>query len=108
MQNENEIKEYIFSLTGVSVNENTAFFDDLGIDGLDALIFMQTLSKKYDLDLSAYDPYKYHDDEGNMLNIFRFFYDYIFKRKKTIRYSFTFKHLLNVIEKKKWVDELLE
>lgn len=92
------------SLVGVTIDDNTILFDDLGIDGIDALEFMMHIGSKYKVDMTLYKPELYHNSEAEVANVFLSFYRIIFNRKRIVKKSFTAEHLFTVVQQKKWRD----
>ncbi len=102
----NAFYDYIQSLIGVPVNNQTMFFEELGIDGFDAELFMMSFRDKYQVDMRLYDPYLYHSPDnifGNT-NPIKYFYWLIFDRSKLKKKKFTALHLYNVAVVGKWFD----
>lgn len=97
----------ISSIVGVEISDSTVFFEDLGIDGLDALTLMEDVSKKYNIDLSDYDPEIYHTSEADITNFFKTIYLLIFNRKKRTKAHFTASHLYEVVKQKRWVHPIM-
>lgn len=104
MTNKNEFYKDVSSLVGVEIVDSTVVFDDLGIEGLDAIEFMKHIARKYGVDMTTYDPELYHTSEADLANIFLTIYRLIFARKKLNKISFPAKHLFEVVQKGKWFD----
>jgi acyl carrier protein len=96
-----EMYDYIKSMIGIEINDNTRFFDDVGIDGLDAEQMMIQISEKYGVDLSDYDPSNYHFNEADIANIFPPIWKMI-KGKAPKYSSFTALHLYKVVKVRRW------
>ncbi|MEN8119842.1 MAG: DUF1493 family protein [Bacteroidota bacterium] len=96
-----EVKRFIKSKVGLEVDDNTLIFDELGIDGLDASTFMESLSSHFKVDISSYDFRKYHFAESEIFNPFLIIID-IFRFKRL--HNFKVSHLYEVIEKGSWFD----
>ena len=91
---------YIKSLIGIEVNDNTMFFGGIGMDGLDAWTFIETIAQRYDVDFSSYNWEEYHVGEADVANVFKALND-IFKNKKPLL-EFSALHLFNVVEAGRW------
>jgi Protein of unknown function (DUF1493) len=98
--------QFIESKIGLKINENTIFFDDLGITGDDAKSLMEDIGEHFNIDLRSYDPNKYHEYENNIFNIFRTIQIAIFSSQKFKINSFKITHLFKVIEKGEWFDSV--
>ena len=99
--NKIELYAYLKSILGVGVADNTCFFDDVGIDGLDAEQMMIQIAERYNTDMSTYDPAMYHLDEAEIANVFLDIWRAI--RGTTPKHSsFTALHLYNVIKAGRW------
>ena len=107
MPTKEEFYRDISSIVGVEISDWTVFFEDLGIDGLDALTLMQHVSDKYNIDLSEYDSEMYHASEADIANVFKAIYLLIFNRKKLIKARFTASHLYEVVKQKRWVPPVM-
>lgn len=102
--NKNDFYRDLSSKVSIDINDDTLIFDDLGIDGLDALEFMEYIASKYNVDMTLYKPELYHNSEAGIANIFLSFYRIIFNRKKIVKRSFTAAHLFNIVQQKKWIE----
>lgn len=91
---------YLNSILGIEVDDNTYFFDDIGMDGLDAWQFIETIAKKFEVDFSEYNWQEYHDSEADITNILKAIMG-IFKRKNRQK-KFSALHLFNVVQAGKW------
>ncbi len=101
--NKEELYSYVKSMIGIEINDDTRFFEGVGIDGLDAEQMMIQIAEKYNVDLSDYDPTKYHQDEAEIANFLLHIWRAI--RSKTPKHSsFTALHLYNVVRSGKWFD----
>ncbi|KXX70382.1 DUF1493 family protein [Flammeovirga sp. SJP92] len=98
---ENDLKMFIESLININVDHKTVFIDDLGIDGLDAYIFMSELSKRYSINLTSFDPDDYFEQESDLFNILLLWNKCFNKKPKK---QFSFQHIIRVIEKGEWFD----
>ena len=92
------------SLVGLNIDDNTIVFDELGIDGLDALEFMNHIASKYNVDMSSYKPNFYHQEEADIANVFKKLYNVIRGRRLPRKQSFPALHLYNVVQRRKWFD----
>lgn len=90
----------IESRVGQPIEDNTIFFEDIEIDGLDAFSLMDEVAKYYNLNMDGYIPTDYHFEERQIANPFRFIKN-IFGAKKNIK-TFTALHLYEVVKKGKW------
>lgn len=98
-----ELYKYIQSMIGLTISDSTCFFDEVGLDGLDAEQMMIQIAEKYNVDFSSYDPAKYHLNEAEITNIFLHVWRAI--RGKTVKHSsFTALHLYHVVMAGKWFD----
>ncbi|MGG6230353.1 DUF1493 family protein [Tenacibaculum sp. SDUM215027] len=96
-----KITNFIKEKTGYLItNFNLNFDVEVGIDGLDAEHFFKEFACEFNIDMSSFDFDRYFSDET-------------FSFKKTIQKNykyfrvkrqFSFNHLLDVIESKKWFD----
>jgi len=101
--NRKELKkklEKIFKdLLGYNITDWNKSFIDVGTIGLDAYTFFDELSKEFDADFSNLDYKRYGINDFYLMNPFKDFFKYRGKKR-----DFTFNHLVDVIEKKKWFD----
>jgi len=96
-----ELYSYLDSMIGIKVNDDTRFFEETGTDGTDAEQMMMQIGQKYNVDLSTYDPAKYHLDEAELTNVFLHMWRAL--RGTTPKHSFfTALHLFNVVRAGKW------
>jgi hypothetical protein len=91
---------YLTSIIGLDVNDKTMFFDGVGMDGLDAWTFMETIAEQYNIDLSEYKWEEYHDSEADIANFLKGL-KYLFK-KRVRQSQFSALHLHNVVKARKW------
>jgi hypothetical protein len=98
------VLSFIKAKTGIDANDNTIIFEDLGIDGLDARLFMEEFSEQYDINLENFILSQYCFSEYEVGNIFLTLYRALFDRKKIIKKHFYVSHLYKVIELGKWVE----
>lgn len=89
---------------GRRISPEVRFFDNVGIDGLDAETFMVDFAHEYNIEMSPFNPDAYFMHEGRLLNVWRNVWDALFNRKRLPHKSFTVAHLANVANKRKWFD----
>mgnify|MGYP000135477776 CR=1 FL=1 len=87
---------------GIDISADTIFFDDLGMDGLDAEQFITEFADHFKVDISGFIPQNYYTSEKDLLNFPKRILNHYFSRNK-IR-TFNTRHLVNVIEAGKWFD----
>jgi hypothetical protein len=87
-------------LGGLNINDNTCFFDPIGLDGFEAECFMMKLRDDYNVDLAKYNPYDFHlndiDAAGPRLLI-----NVLLGRVPKFP-TFTALHLYQVVQAKQW------
>ena len=66
--NKAELYETLKQWIGIEVTDETIFFEESGVTGLDAEQMMIQLQEKYGLNLDDYDPCHYHLDEIEIAN----------------------------------------
>ena len=93
---------YLNSLIGVAVRDDTFFFDEIGMDGLDAWTFIDTIEKKYCVDFSGYNWQEYHVSDADIANFLKNLLN-IFKKKFPTK-KFSALHLYNVVQIGKWFE----
>lgn len=99
--NKEEFYAYLKSILGTEITDDTCFFEDVGITGLDAEQMMIQISERYNVDLSNYDPEVYHDNEAEFANVLLHLWRFI--TRKTRKHStFTALHLYNISVAGKW------
>lgn len=87
-----ELYSEIESQLGLKIQDDTKFFDDIGMSDLDAITFMEDFSDKFNVDLKGFSTK-----------------DYIMENKLfsgTGKKFFTAGHLYNVMQRGKWFDPL--
>ena len=97
--NKSEVYDYIKSMVGVDINDNTRFFYGVGIDGLDAWSFIEMIEEKYATDFTGYNWEEYHISEADLFNTFKI----IFMRNRPTK-DFTALQLYHVIKAGKWFE----
>lgn len=100
MVDKEEFYAFIESKVGVEICDSTAFFEEIGIDGLDATTLMDEIFTYYKTDISDYIDNHYHDHESELFN--PFFYIKSFITGKNKKKQFTAKHLFHVVNKGSW------
>jgi hypothetical protein len=91
-----DLYKFIESKIGLAVSDDTIFFDNVGIDGLDALTFMDEFAKNFNVDMSNFDHSAFIVDDSSLLKR-------IFTSSSTHK-RFTALHLFNVLQKGYWFD----
>lgn len=74
----------------------------MGIDGDDAIEFMEAFSKKFDVDLSAFEFDKYFGSENSAA--FRAVWYALFKRKKVSMKQISVENLVTAARIQKWLE----
>lgn len=97
-----ELEDFIKKEIGFRINEDTLFFKDLKLIGDDADSFMLRFSDIFGVDMKGFKLDDYFIDE--YIIPFQFLFDRWFRKEKIKRKEFNVKHLLKVIEEKKWID----
>ena len=98
--NIDELIKYIsIKCGGITLTEDSIIFDNLGINGLDAVNLMDDLAVDFNFSLELFEYNKYFLSESEMSNIFRSIFYALFKKDKLSSNIFTIKHLMKVIEK---------
>lgn len=83
------------------VGANFRFFDDTGIDGIDAWNLMRDFGVLFDVDMTDFDPEKYFTQEQNLMNLPK----RVLNRIRTGKMrSFNIDHLLETIVRGAWFD----
>ncbi len=93
---------FLKSIVGVEITDNTFFFHELGMDGLDAWSFIEAIAKKYHVDFSGYKWQEYHDSEADITNLLKGIMS-VFKKKAPIK-KFSALHLYNVVQTGRWLE----
>lgn len=75
-----EIIYFIEKKVGIEINDDTTFFDDLEITGLDAYLLMEDIAVQLKVDMQNYIPDKYHLSENDILNIPKTIFNGIFNK----------------------------
>jgi len=96
----NDLFFFIKERTGIDVNINSIVFDDLGIDGLDAEIFMEDFFKHFEVEKGDFSIDEYRTSENKLINIFASLWERIFNKNELL--TFKVEHLLQVVELGKW------
>ncbi len=91
------------------VNKNkltlqTQLGNDLGIDGDDAIEFMEAFSENFEVDLTEFEYSKYFGPEG--FNPFAYLYYYLFKRDKLKLIPITLHDLVEAAEANRWIKQV--
>jgi hypothetical protein len=86
------------------VSLNTLVFNDLQIDGLDALTFMNDFFKSFDVAVAGYNHQHYAFNEADLTNIFKTLWSAIFNRRHLQKTSFPVHHLVAVAEQGHWFE----
>lgn len=92
-----KLKFFIKTTAGCTINENTIFFKDLKLIGLDAEIFIKKFSDEYTIDMSKFIFDDYFLDDFT-------FSIYLFRKNKPKLKEFNLIHLEKIIKKKEWFD----
>lgn len=71
----NDISKHL----GIDINDNTEFFDKIGISGADADEFILWLHNNYNVDFSAFNYKEYYVADGD--NFIRLIFDRFYKEK---------------------------
>jgi hypothetical protein len=79
---------------GITIDDNTIFFEGTGIDGLDAFTFMEEIADEFEIDLTEFNFKEYFNDDRSIIERMG--------EERMKRKIFTALHLFNVIQKKKW------
>lgn len=87
---------------GYPVIDGTVFFDEVGIDGLDADLFIIEIADKYNVDMSNFNAIDYYTGDMNVLELL---YRSWVKREKPAYKRFTASHLYEIICKGCWFDQ---
>lgn len=97
MTNEEELLHWLRKTLGprVAINEDTVFMDDLGLAGLDVLIFFEEFAERFDIDMSSFSESNYDPIAMRVFDVW--------SRGKRVK-SFGTRHLVAVIERKAWFD----
>jgi acyl carrier protein len=104
MVTENEIIEFIQKRLGRRINPSVRFFDNAGIDGLDAETLMLEFAREYNVEMSAFEPDSYFMHEGRLVNVWRNAWDALFHRNRLPHKTFKVAHLVRVANERKWFD----
>ena len=88
------------------LSADTGLLDDLGMDGDDAVEFMEAFSKEFDVDMSEFEFNRHFGPEGfSPLALFYFLYcllGRIFRKDVSGLISITLRDLVLAAEAKKW------
>ncbi len=103
MINKNEFYEYIKTLILFEIKDDTKFFDDVGIAGLDADNMMLKFGERYNIDLSTYNPDLY-DFDMTEYGFFPYLWKLIKGQSPGRTTSFSALHLFKVAQNGKWFD----
>ncbi|MCB0739038.1 MAG: DUF1493 family protein [Bacteroidetes bacterium] len=94
MVDEEELRLWLSKSTGLDINEQTIFFDDLRLTEDDLEILINDFITIYDIDMTGFDARDYGISGA------RFFESLIRKRNYK---TFKLKHLCEVVKAKRWI-----
>ena len=100
MKNKDVFYKEISSQIGLEINDDTVFFEEIGISGIDATMFIKFLVEKYDVDFSDFKHSDYYVEDG--INIFSLIINHWLGRRKFPSKTFTGLHLYNVVNAGYW------
>jgi len=87
---------------GFEVNDDTLFFDGVGISGYDATMLIRFIVERYNVDFSGFIHSDYYIEDGE--NFVSIFFNHLFGRRKFPNKQFSGDHLFNVVNKGYWFD----
>ena len=99
---EADFYNYLADLLQIKVSETTTFFDEIGLSGYDADLFMQKIQAKFNIDLEEFNSQHYYVQDGD--NIFKLLYNHYSGKKKMPNKKFTAKHLYQVVIRGSWFE----
>jgi hypothetical protein len=94
----------IASLLQTEINDETIFFDEIGLSGVDAGEFVMFIHRQFKVDFSAFDYKKYYVADGD--NFVRLLLDPLYKTKKIPIKHFTAEYLYEIVKSGVWVDPM--
>lgn len=103
MENKADFYKKISDQIGLEVNDDTLFFEKVGISGFDATMFIKFIQENYDVDFSSFRHSDYYVEDGK--NIFRLILNHWFEKEKFPSKQFTGLHLFNVVNAGFWFDQ---
>jgi hypothetical protein len=101
-QDENGIKQFIKDTIGERISEKTILFKDLGLIGYDADLFIDRFSNEFEIDMTDFIFDNYFIQEYTVP--FLYWFDIFFSKTKMKRKEFGIKHLLKIVQEKKWIN----
>lgn len=96
-----EIIDFMQKGLQIPIKDDFIFFDDTGIDGIDAFNLMHDFGIKFNVNMSDFDSDSYFTSEQGLMNLPK----RIFMRiKKGKMLTFNINHLVNVVIKGEWFE----
>jgi hypothetical protein len=96
--------EFIENKLGVISNEDTLIFDELGLDGLDADVFINDFAEYYGINMAHFNSESYYSSEKTLVNFFPILLKRMFSKPTKKIIPLSVRHLLIMVEKKEWFD----
>ena len=87
-----------------TINDDTLFWGDLGLEGPKAEEFMEKFGKEFQVDMSAFNPGKYFFTEDDVNSFFQKVYKPDTDLKALEKQDFSVGHLFEVILLCRWFD----
>lgn len=98
----NDLILFFENKLGKRLLEGFVFFEDTGINGIDAETLMHNFGEVYNVNMKNFSKEYYFSSESNLMNLPKRIYS--FWCFKTESKSFDLDHCMNVIERGEWFD----
>lgn len=96
-----ELIDFVQKELQIPVKDSFIFFDETGIDGIDAFDLMYNFGIRFNVNMSDFDQDSYFTSEKDLMNLPKRFFMRIKKGKMR---TFDINHLVEVVINGKWFD----
>lgn len=97
-----EFYQYLTNLLQFQVSETTTFFDEVGLSGYDADLFIENIQNEFNIDMGKFNSRDYYVQDGD--NILKLLFNHYLGKTKMPSKKFTAKHLYQVITRGSWFE----